>query len=195
MKNIIIIGIGRAGKTTLSQMIKRKYANFNLIHSDCIKWGIIRGEEKEEYYNANIDKQKEYEHSETFQRVLLEIFKSSVRNDIDRDGYIMESGQLEPKIISEMIDISNTIVICLGHGNLKKDEIINLCRTNDTPKDWSYNTSESELQYHAEKWSEMNIMLKKECPKYNIKYFDTSKNRKKILNQIMLEISDEIESD
>jgi len=66
MKNILIIGIGRSGKTTLSNMIKRKYNNYSLIHSDSIKWGIIRGEGKEEYYSNNIDKQKEWEHSETF---------------------------------------------------------------------------------------------------------------------------------
>lgn len=43
MKNIVIIGVGRAGKTTLSNMIKDKWNQYNLIHSDSIKWGIIRG--------------------------------------------------------------------------------------------------------------------------------------------------------
>ena len=31
MKNILIMGIGRAGKTTLSEMIKDKYNNYTLI--------------------------------------------------------------------------------------------------------------------------------------------------------------------
>ena len=30
MKNILIMGIGRAGKTTLSKMIKDKYNSYNL---------------------------------------------------------------------------------------------------------------------------------------------------------------------
>lgn len=34
----------------------------------------------------------------------------------------------------------------------------------------------------------MNEELKKECPKYGIKYIDTSKNREKILNEILKEI-------
>ena len=42
MKNILIMGIGRAGKTTLSLKIKDKYNNYNLIHSDSLKWAIIR---------------------------------------------------------------------------------------------------------------------------------------------------------
>lgn len=47
MKNILIMGIGRAGKTTLSKMIKDRYLNFNLIHSDSLKWALIRAQDKE----------------------------------------------------------------------------------------------------------------------------------------------------
>ena len=47
MKNIVIIGVGRAGKTTLSNMIKDKWNQYNLIHSDSFKWGIIRGKGEE----------------------------------------------------------------------------------------------------------------------------------------------------
>ena len=32
MKNILIMGIARAGKTTLSEMLKDKYNSYNLIH-------------------------------------------------------------------------------------------------------------------------------------------------------------------
>ena len=31
MKNILIMGIGRAGKTTLSNIIKEKYNEYNII--------------------------------------------------------------------------------------------------------------------------------------------------------------------
>ena len=36
MKNIVIIGVGRAGKTKLSNMIKDKWNEYNIIHSDSI---------------------------------------------------------------------------------------------------------------------------------------------------------------
>lgn len=49
MKNILIMGIGRAGKTTLSNMIKDKCNSFNLIHSDSLKWAIIRAKNQEKY--------------------------------------------------------------------------------------------------------------------------------------------------
>lgn len=193
MKNILIMGIGRAGKTTLSEKLKEKYNSYNLIHSDSIKWGIIRAEQKEDYYRKNIAEQKEFETSEKFQRTLLEIFRSLINNDIKHYGYILESGQLEPKIVSELIDFENTIVICLGHGELTKEDIINLCLEHDRPKDWSYKMSYEDLEKHAESWAEKNQLLKRECPKYGIEYIDTSKDREKVLIEILEKLSREIE--
>lgn len=191
MKNILIMGIGRAGKTTLSEMIKNEYSEYNLIHSDGIKWAIIRGAGKESYYRKNIEEQKNFEHSEYFQRVLLEFFNSCVRNDINKHGYILESGQLEPKIVREMIDFQKTEVICLGHGDLTKRDIINLCREHDKTEDWTYGLPDEDLEAHVEKWSEMNEALKIECPKYGIEYIDTSKDREAVLKSILSKIKGE----
>lgn len=188
MKNILIMGIGRAGKTTLSNMIKEKHKSYNLIHSDCIKWAIIRAKGLEQYYRTNIKEQKEFEHSEEFQKVLLEFFDSCIRNDYNKNGYILESGQLEPRLVKKYINYKETKVICLGHGDLTKQDIIKLCRNNDNEKDWTYDISNEDLENHAEKWAEMNEMLKKECPKYEIMYIDTSENREEILEKLSNEI-------
>ena len=97
-------------------MIKNKYKNYSLIHSDSLKWAMIRAEEKEQFYRTNIDKQKAFERSIYFQKTLLEFFNLCISKDNNNYGYILESGQLHPKIVKEMIDFENTIVICLGLG-------------------------------------------------------------------------------
>ena len=73
LKNIVIIGVGRAGKTTLSKLIKDRWNQYNIIHSDTIKWGIIRGKGQEQYYRNNIEEQKKWEHGDEFQKTLVEI--------------------------------------------------------------------------------------------------------------------------
>ncbi len=188
MKNIIIMGIGRAGKTTLSKMIKDKYNSYNLIHSDSLKWALIRAENKEEYYRENVDKQSEFEHSEYFQKALLEFYNSQIRKDEKEYGCILESGQLHPKYVKEMIDFDNTIVICLGLGNLNQDEIVDLCIKYDTEKDWTYGLGREYLEEHAKHWYNCNEMLKQECPKYGIQYIDTSRNREEVLKEILSRI-------
>ena len=185
MKNILIMGIGRAGKTTLSKMIKDKYNNYNLIHSDALKWAMIRAKNEEQYYRKNVDKQKEFEHGEYFQRTLLELYNSLIRKDTKKYGYILESGQLHPKIVKEMIDFDNTIVLCLGLGNFKPEDMVNQCITYDTEESWTYGLSKDYLLEHAQDWYNCNEMLKIECPKYGIKYIDTSKDREKVLNEIL----------
>lgn len=190
-KNILIMGIGRAGKTTLSKMIKDQVNSYNLIHSDSLKWAMIRAESKENYYRENVDKQKEFEHSEYFQRVLLEYFNSQIRKDNKKYGTILESGQLHPKIVHEMIDFDNTNVICLGLGDMQIDDMVNQCIKYDTVESWTYNLLVEYLRKHAEDWYSANEMLKVECPKYGIKYMDTSANRKEVLNHILEEILQE----
>lgn len=185
MKNILIMGIGRAGKTTLSKMIKDKYSSYNLIHSDSLKWALIRAENKEAYYRENVDKQKEFEHSEYFQRTLLEFYNSQIRKDDKKYGSILESGQLHPKIVKEMIDFNTTDVMCLGLGDLSIDDMVNQCIKYDTDESWTYGLPREYLKKHAEDWYNCNKMLKEECPKYGIRYIDTSKDRVETLNKIL----------
>jgi len=188
MKNILIMGIGRAGKTTLSKMIKDRYHTYNLIHSDSLKWALIRAKDKETYYRQNVDEQKEFEHGEFFQRTLLELFNSLISKDKKQYGYILESGQLHPKIVKEMIDFEHTNVICLGLGEFSVEDMVNQCLTYDTKESWKYGLSKEYIAKHAKDWYECNEMLKIECPKYGIKYIDTSKDREKILNEILEKI-------
>ena len=192
MKNILIIGIGRAGKTTLSEMLKNKYKNYNLLHSDSLKWAMIRAENKESYYKENVDKQNEFEHSDYFQRTLLGLFNSLIKEDKNHFGYILESGQLHPKLVKEMIDFNNTSVVCLGLGNFSITEIVEMCLKYDTQKDWTFGLSKEYLMNHASNWYYANKMLKENCPKYGIKYYDTSTNRLETLKNIMCDIEKDI---
>lgn len=193
MKNVLIIGVARAGKTTLGNMIKEEFNQYNIIHADSIIWGIIRGIGKEEYYTKNVKARKELVHSDKFQRIILEIYKSSIKQDTSHYGTILESGQLEPKYAKELLNMGNLVCVCLGHGNLDKRGIMNLCREHDTEKDWTYKIPEETLAINAEKWNEKNQLLKEECPKYGIEYIDTSKNRKQKLTEILSRIDEKID--
>ena len=210
MRNILIMGLGRSGKTTLSNMLKAKYPQYNLIHSDSIKWAIIRADGKEKYYRENIKEQCKWELSLYYQNILIEFFNSSIRNDDGRwvelngeivkdnniksgKGYLLETGQLEVNNVVSKIDLTNTIVICLGLGNSTKEEIFELCRKYDTEEDWSYSLSDEELTKFSEMWYKQNETLKRSCSEHGIKYYDTSKSRKETLNKIIEQIRLELE--
>lgn len=73
----------------------------------------------------------------------------------------------------------------MGLGNLSIDDMVTLCLKHDKKEDWTYGLSKDYLKEHAKDWYSANTLLKEECPKYGIPYFDTSKNRVEILNKIM----------
>ena len=68
-----------------------------------------------------------------------------------------------------MIDRKNITVVCLGLGDLSIGDMVD--------------------------WYERNKMLKRECPKYNIKYFDTSRNRNTIFQEIIDYIENELNAE
>lgn len=84
-----------------------------------------------------------------------------------------------------MIDLENTIILCLGLGNLTIEDMVNQCITYDTEESWTYGLPKEYLLKHAKDWYNCNEMLKIECPKYGINYIDTSKNREKVLTEIL----------
>ena len=107
--------------------------------------------------------------------ILLMILDSFVRKSIE----ILISMKLYKIIIKEMIDFDNTIVLCLGLGELTPEDIVTQCVTYDTEESWTYGLSEEYLLEHAQDWYNCNEMLKIECPKYGINYIDTSKDRER----------------
>lgn len=185
MKNILIIGCGRSGKTTLSRMIKDKYNNYNVLHSDDLKWAMFRADNKEKYYMEHVDKQNEFETGDYFQRTQLEFFNLLIESDKNKYGYILESGQVYIPIIKELINFDNTNVICLGLGDYSPEQIVEQCLKYDTEESWSYGLDKEYLLRYAKKFSLENEMFKRECPKYGIEYIDTSKNREQVFKNIL----------
>lgn len=59
------------------------------------------------------------------------------------------------------------------------------CLKHDTEESWTYGLSKEYLLEHAQDWYNCNEMLKEECPKYGIRYIDTSKDREKVLSNIV----------
>ncbi len=84
-----------------------------------------------------------------------------------------------------MIDFNNTTVLCLGLGDFKPEDMVKQCVMYDTKESWTYGLSEEYLLKHAMDWYSSNEMLKVECPKYGIKYIDTSKDRENVLKKIL----------
>ncbi len=192
VKNIIIMGVGRAGKSTLSKMIKDLYPQYDVVHADAIKWGIISAQGKEPEFRKDIRKQMEWEKSRFFQNVLIEVFAHNVIHK--HTPLILDTGQLyletllaHPKynLIKESTD-----VIVLGIGERTSLQRVQLCEEYDTKADWTYNLSSEKLLDYAVDWTNQDLKRIEECKYYGIPYYDTSVDRVHVLSRICQSLSD-----
>lgn len=187
MKNIIIMGVGRAGKTTLSKLIKAKYPEYDLIHSDNLKWAIIRANNKEPEFRADIQAQMDWEKSEYYQNILIEYFASAIKYG----PVILETGQLYLEHLvnhqryTQIKD--NTEIIVLGTGQRNAVEIANICQKHDTSDSWTFGIDRNKLLDYAKDWERQDKQRFLECEKYGIRYNDTTGDRTKKLSEIMEE--------
>lgn len=186
MRNIIIMGVGRSGKTTLSKLFKEVDPECNIIHSDAIKWGIIRANGDEPKFREDILKQMEWEKSGYLQDVLIEMFVHHIRNHYE--PVVLETGQVYLDYLlhhpAYKYIKGTTDIIVLGTGGKNKDERARDCRRHDLETDWTYKISEQELSDYASDWEKQDLCRIEECRQYHIPYYDTSGDRAKILNDI-----------
>lgn len=173
--HIIIAGAARAGKTTLSLMLKEKgYVHYKM---DSIKRGIC------EAYHIKYDNWKEVS---PIMSIIINRMIQDNKTDTNYklEDYVFDIPFLYPKDIN-LIDTSNTLVIFLGYSQLSYDECFNNIRKYDQDNYWTSHITDQKLMEWCHDNIEFSKFLKKECVKYKIKYFDTSYNRDTVLQEVV----------
>lgn len=195
MKNIFILGVPRTGKSTLSKMLIKELNAYSIIKLDALR-------------NAFDDTFPELEINNRRGKGMKEDFPRFISNLINRDntlvknehatiyeeelGYIIEGDSILPSIFHEFFEQKNVIVVFLGNGDLSKEEIFQNIRKHDTIKDYSYYRSDERVMESCVRAVEKNKTIQKECKRYNYPYYNTSKDREEVLNQIKEDIKEMI---
>ena len=185
MKNIILIGAARAGKTTFTKLLNEKINNLMIIRTDLFRLAF------REAIAKNMD-----------------ITTSSLKSNPDYRNYVLSyykyANMYEPDYVKivDTVDFDpkdynlfeNSIMICLGYPKLTKEEVFNNFRKFDTDNDWTLRKTDEELLRYASREIETSKRLEEECKKYIIKFVDTSYNRMKVLNELLDIILKEIKN-
>lgn len=179
MKNIIILGQPRTGKTTLSNMIVEKFG-YQVIHMDH-----VRNAFREVYPELGITPKTANE-NEKFQLFLKTYFDMCLRNkEKNNYNYVMEGCEINVADCYKMYSSENNIIIALGKTEVTGEELFRDIRKYDTTAEWTYRRTDEQLLEYAESIVEKSKEIKRECEKFNITFFDTSKNRDEVLNEII----------
>lgn len=188
MKNIIIAGIPRSGKTTLSKKLFRELPNYNLIQQDIIEMAVFK------MYENNFTKIESNELEKTVNINVLEInliakeLLWSIYNDSSKDdkniGIILDTFDISIEELKEYQDKGDIIVV-LGCSKLTKEQFLNNIRKYDTPNDRTYYLGEFNLSMELEYYVKKTKEDKSKCQELGLTYIDTSNNRDKQLDKAL----------
>ncbi len=188
MKDILIFGVPRAGKTTLSKLLIEELRDYHIFSIDAIRnaFGDVFPELE---INDRNGKNNETALPDYVSR-LLYWQHDELKN---KQGYIIEGCQVLPDKVSEVFDIKNSIVIYLGHGTLLPEEILENIRKYDTPDEYSYKRDDETMLKQCREYYEIEKMNIAKCKKYGFIYVDTSTNRKEVLRKLVDQIKSIVE--
>lgn len=184
MKNIIIIGRPRSGKSTLANKIADKF-HYQIIRTDC-----IRDTFNSIFPELSIGPFTAIE-NEHFQLYLKKYLELSLEESRYQYGFVMEGCETSVKTCKKLYDNENTLIYVLGQIQETPENMANNMKKYDTIYDWSYHMQEDLIQYCI-KQRQKAIHLQEECKKLGLNFFDTSVNREFVLEEILKDIESKI---
>ena len=183
-KHIIIAGVPRSGKSTISQKISNNLG-YQHISMDSIIAGIESVfPETGIHSDADTDLLENIQYISSKMALFIRAMIDSGEYDECDYGMVIDIFQLLPQHYIEHIDSSVCEIYYFGTSEVTPEERYAILKKYDTPKDYTYYKSEEENKEDCASIVAISKNLKEQCRKYNLPYYDTSYNREQILKSI-----------
>lgn len=180
MKNkiVIILGAARAGKSTLAQKIHRKY-NYSIISIDSFVSAL-----RDTFPDLGISHSNTENKFKVLPTFVFSYMKKIMKEYPD-ESFILEGWHVYPEDIAKLFKNENVQIICLGYTETNCEECLNLIRKNEKENSYTKRMTDEEVKELISKHIEYSKILKQQCKKNSIKFYDTSFNRDNILEEAM----------
>lgn len=184
-KHIIIAGVPRSGKSTISQKIAKNWG-YQHISMDSIIAGIESVfPETGIHSDAETDLWKNIQYISSKMALFIQaMLDSGEYNECDY-GMVIDIFQLLPQHYIEYIDSSVCEIYYFGTSEVTPEERYELLKKFDTPKDYTYYKSEEENKENCASIVTISKKLKEQCSIYKLPYYDTSYNRERVFESIL----------
>jgi len=180
MKNILIGGTIRAGKSTLAYLIKNKL-NYSVCECDTIVNAFHKV-----FPDLGIVHNKPKEARENFKPFLYQLLNGFLKGlNWYNNVTIFPGSQFLPNQIDEYPKKENYIVIFLGINDVKPEDLAKTIRDNESEFDWTQRESDESLLALSKNIIDESNYLKNECAKFGFYYFNTYFDRENVFNSII----------
>ena len=201
MKNIIIAGSSRVGKSTLARKINEEL-NYFVISID--KLVAILGEAYPQLnIKLNWDREKTTNNIAPFLGHFLGMFSSPdgsgllsySHGNIEENNFVLEGGYVDFEKILPILKAygkeslkDHFLLIGLVQNRKTADDFVRDFKKYDTKDDWTYSLDDNDLREVSEDAVSFNKAMFKHLKKYGFTIYDTSTEREQILEKIIDDI-------
>lgn len=184
-KYMIIAGVPRAGKSTVSQMIAKRMG-FQHISMDSIIAGIekVFPETKIDTH-AFVKPQKNLELISSKIAPFIRAMIDSGEYDECDYGVVIDVYQLLPKDYIEFVESEKCGIYYFLSSDVTPDEKFKILKQFDTPNDYTYFHSDEENKRDCIEIVDISNFLKEQCVLYGLPYYETSYNRTAVLDEFV----------
>ncbi|MDE7279042.1 MAG: ATP-binding protein [Oscillospiraceae bacterium] len=183
--NIIIAGVPRAGKSTISHWLAEQYG-YQHVSMD----SIIAGFEKC-FPETGVSTYTELSSTDTlhvisgkmapFVRAMLD----SGEYDEFKPGMVLDMYQLLPEDYMEYIHGANCEIVYFITSDVTPEERFAIQKRYDTERDYTFYKSDKELRESAVYIVEQSVYMKEQCKKYGLPYYETARDREQIFRRFL----------
>lgn len=193
-KHLIVSGVPRAGKSTLSRRIAKK-CGYQHISMDSIIAGF-----EQCFPETGVDTGIAVNAGKSSLEILHTISEKMapfLRTVMSREEYDEQNGpmvidmyQLLPKDYERCIDKELCGILYLVTADVTPEERFQIQKEFDTPEDYSYYLSDEERMEGCHYLVEQSILIKEQCRQYGLPCYETSRNREGVFERILSSLSD-----
>ena len=192
--NIIIAGVPRAGKSTMSNMLSWKFG-YQHVSMDSIIAGIesVFPELGIKWWPSNAEKSESiaiFRNASEKVTLFIKAMLESGEYDEFTPGMVADVYQLLPEHYIKYLSGKNYDIAYFITSDVTPEERFAIHRKYDTEKHYSFNFSDDEMLNHCISVIDRSQFLKEQCLKYNLPYFETARDREKVFEQFVQFISD-----
>lgn len=184
-KHMIISGVPRAGKSTVSSMIAKRYG-YQHISMDSIVAGFEAcfPETGVDSYAMPTPEATMRSVSRKLAPFLRAMMDSGEYDELDY-GMVVDIYRLMPEDYVKHIDPQKCEIFYFVTADLAPEERLQMLKQYDTPKDYTFFGSEEENLARCREIVAHSRILREECEKYGLPCLETSRDRERVLAEFV----------
>ena len=183
--NLIIAGVPRAGKSTVSHLLAKQYG-----YQHVSMESIIAGFEKC-FPETGVSTYCGLSSMDTLRMIsgkmapFIRAMLESGEYDEFEPGMVLDMYQLLPEDYDRYIRGANCDIVYFITSDVTPEERYAIQKKYDTEKDYTFWKPDEELREGARYIVEQSILMKEQCEKYGLPYYETARNREQAIQQFL----------